>query len=63
MGIGSIEQKRAQKQQEEDSAKFRALHAPEKIDQLALELAMMGVKVPPRDTAFFQAAVMKWLSS
>jgi hypothetical protein len=41
----------------------RPLPSPEKIDQLALELAMMGVKVPPRDTAFFQAAVSKWLCS
>lgn len=41
----------------------RPLPSPEKIDQLALELSMMGVHVPPRDTAFFQAAVSKWLSS
>lgn len=34
---------------------------PEQIDDLALELQMMGVRVPPRDTAFFQAAVRKWL--
>lgn len=59
MGIGDM--LRAE-QDAEDAAKLRALHAPEKIDQLALELAMMGVKVPPRDTAFFQAAVRKWLS-
>ncbi len=56
-----LAQMRQRKLDEEDAAKFRALQAPEKIDQLALELAYMGVKVPPRDTAFFQACVRKWL--
>ena len=37
--------------------------SPEQIDALALELYSMGVHVPPRDTAFFQAAVRKWLDS
>jgi hypothetical protein len=60
MGIGDMLQAQ---QDAEDAAKYRALQKPEKIDQLALELSMMGVKVPPRDTAFFQAAVGKWLSS
>lgn len=60
MGLGDM---LAAKRDEEQAAKYRALQAPEKIDQLALELSMMGVKVPPRDTAFFQAAVRKWLSS
>lgn len=60
MGIGDM--LRAQ-QDAEDATKYRALQTPEKIDQLALELSMMGVKVPPRDTAFFQAAVKKWLAS
>lgn len=63
MTIGSIADRREQKQQKEDAAKYRALQLPEKIDQLALELAMMGVRVPPRDTAFFQAAVQKWLAT
>jgi hypothetical protein len=36
--------------------------APEQIDALAFELHMMGVHVPPRDTAFFHAAVRKWLA-
>jgi hypothetical protein len=36
---------------------------PEQIDALAFELHTMGVQVPPRDTAFFQAAVRKWLAS
>lgn len=36
---------------------------PEQIDALAFELSTMGVHVPPRDTAFFQAAVRKWLAS
>lgn len=35
---------------------------PEQIDALAFELHTMGVQVPPRDTAFFQAAVRKWLA-
>lgn len=34
---------------------------PEQIDLLATGLATMGVKVPPRDTAFFQAIVLQWL--
>lgn len=34
---------------------------PEQIDKLALALHAMGVQVPPRDTAFFQAAVRQWL--
>jgi hypothetical protein len=36
---------------------------PEQIDALAFELHTMGVHVPPRDTAFFHAAVRKWLSN
>lgn len=36
---------------------------PEQIDALAFELHTMGVQVPPRDTAFFHAAVRKWLES
>lgn len=36
---------------------------PESIDRLALELSHIGIKVPPRDTAFFQSAVSKWLAS
>lgn len=36
---------------------------PEKIDQLAAALATMGVHVPPRDTAFFQAIVQQWVAS
>lgn len=63
MGIESIAERRQQKQDEQDAAKYRDLQRPEKIDQLALELAMMGVRVPPRDTAFFQAAVRKWLAT
>lgn len=63
MTIGSIADRREQKQQKEDAAKYRALQLPEKIDQLVLELAMMGVRVPARDTAFFQAAVQKWLAT
>jgi hypothetical protein len=59
MGIGDM---LAAQRDEKDGAKYRALQTPEKIDQLALELSMMGVKVPPRDTAFFQAAVRKWLT-
>ena len=39
------------------------LSKPEIIDRLALELSQIGVKVPGRDTAFFQAAVTKWLNS
>lgn len=35
---------------------------PEKIDKLAVDLATMGVHVPARDTAFFQAIVSRWLS-
>lgn len=41
----------------------RVSPSPEQIDALALELYSMGVHVPPRDTAFFQAAVRKWLDS
>lgn len=36
---------------------------PEQIDQLATALATMGVRVPPRDTAFFQAIVQQWVAS
>lgn len=39
------------------------LSKPETIDRLALELSQIGIKVPGRDTAFFQAAVTKWLNS
>lgn len=39
------------------------LSKPESVDRLALELSHIGIKVPPRDTAFFQAAVCKWLAS
>lgn len=39
------------------------LKKPEAIDRLALELAHIGIKIPPSDTAFFQAAVSKWLAS
>lgn len=35
--------------------------SPEETDDLSLELNMMGVHIPPRDTAFFQAAVRKWM--
>jgi hypothetical protein len=35
----------------------------QQIDALALELASMGVRVPPRDTAFFHAVVRKWFSA
>lgn len=59
MGIGDM---LAAKRDEREAERYRALQTPEKIDQLALELSMMGVKVPPRDTAFFQAAVRKWLT-
>lgn len=52
----------ARKRDAEDAAKYRHLNSPEYIDQLALALSMMGVKVPARDTAFFQAAVQQWLS-
>lgn len=34
---------------------------PEQIDRLAFNLGSMGVKVPARDTAFFQAIVRQWL--
>lgn len=34
---------------------------PEQIDMLAARLGSMGVKVPGRDTAFFQAIVRQWL--
>lgn len=61
--IHQMELARRRATSEGDAAKYRALQTPEKIDQLALELSMMGVKVPARDTAFFQAAVMKWLTS
>lgn len=60
MGLGDM---LAAKRDEKEAAKYRALQAPEKIDELVLELALMGVKVPARDTAFFQAAVRKWLTS
>lgn len=46
----------------EDAAQYRRLQSPEAIDRLAIALATMGVHVPPRDTAFFQAAVSKWLA-
>jgi hypothetical protein len=42
---------------------IEVLSKPESIDRLALELAYIGIKVPPRDTAFFQAAVSKWLAT
>lgn len=55
--------RRLQAQQDaEDAAKYRALQTPEAIDRLAFALYSMGVYVPPRDTAFFQAAVSRWLS-
>lgn len=59
MGLGDM---LAAKRDEKEAATYRALQTPEKIDQLALELGMMGVRVPARDTAFFQAAVRKWLT-
>lgn len=46
---------------------FKADHSvvdptPAQIDQLTLELGMIGIKVPGRDTAFFQSAVRKWVA-
>jgi hypothetical protein len=49
------------KRDSEDAAHYRSLKSPEAIDRLALSLAFMGVHVPPRDTAFFQAIVSQWL--
>lgn len=46
----------------EEAAYFRRLLSPEKIDELALALGTMGVHVPGRDTAFFQAIVRQWLA-
>lgn len=36
---------------------------PEQIEALEFELRTMGVKIPARDTAFFHAAVRKWLAA
>lgn len=44
-------------------ARLAELVKPECIDRLALALYSMGVHVPPRDTAFFQAAVRRWLET
>lgn len=41
---------------------YRELKSPERIDKLAASLATIGVRVPGRDTAFFQAVVRQWLS-
>lgn len=60
MGIGDM---LAAKRDEKEASIYRDLHRPEKIDQLAFELGSMGVRIPSRDTAFFQAIVTKWLSS
>lgn len=46
----------------EEAALYRSLKKPERIDELAFALASMGVHVPPRDTAFFQAIVQQWLA-
>lgn len=59
MGIGDM---LAAKRDEKEAEIYRRLQAPEKIDELALALATMGVRVPGRDTAFFQAIVRRWLS-
>lgn len=59
MGLGDMLQA---KRDEHDAAIYRRLKAPEKIDELAFALASMGVHVPARDTAFFQAIVSQWLA-
>jgi len=34
---------------------------PEKIDQLMVDLATLGIHIPAKDTAFFHAIVRRWL--
>lgn len=59
MGIGDMLQA---KRDAEDAAIYRRLKTPESINLLAFGLATMGVHVPARDTAFFQAIVSQWLA-
>lgn len=59
MGIGDM---LAAQRDEKQAAIYRRLQKPEAIDDLAFQLTAIGVRVPQRDTAFFQAVVSKWLA-